>query len=199
MFGEDFAKGEVVEKAATAVTRVLHEAASTDMVLAVYRLGTEILKRIPTRLPHVVAPPWKSERNTYPVMVRASESHTRNGPVVRDIASGTILAKERQLRFRAMRPNGLPFPANDYDVHWRVVNTDKEATQRNQLRGGFYKSDSHGVRWESTRYRGAHWVEAFVIRRRTRTVIGKSDRFFVVIEGNGPCIMYCNIMPFMLQ
>lgn len=53
VFGEDFAKGEAVEKAATAVTRVLHETASTDMVSAVRQRGTEILKRISPRLPHV--------------------------------------------------------------------------------------------------------------------------------------------------
>jgi hypothetical protein len=182
VFGEDFAKGEVVEKAATAVARVLHETASTDMVLAVSRRGPGILNRISPRLPHVEASPWKMARNTYTVVVRASESNTRNGPAVRDIASGTIVAKRREIQFRALQANGLPFPSNEYVVHWRVVNTDTEAAQRNQLRGGFYRSDAPGVRWESTLYRGAHWVEAFVVLRRTRTVIGKSDRFFVVIE-----------------
>ena len=183
VFGEDFAKGEVVEKAVTAVAHVLSEMAATDdIVLAVSQVGTEILKRIPPRLPHVEAPPWKSASSTFPVVVRASESHTRNGPAVRDIASGTILAKERQIRFRALQANGLAFPANDYDVHWRVVNTGTEAIKSNGMRGGFYPSDSHGVRWERTLYRGAHWVEAFVVLRRTRRVIGKSERFFVVIE-----------------
>ena len=101
---------------------------------------------------------------------------------MRDITSGTILAKGREIKFRALQANGLPFPSNDYGVHWRVVNTDAEATKCNGLRGGFYPSHAHGVRWESTLYHGAHWVEAFVILRRTRTVIGKSDRFFVVVE-----------------
>lgn len=182
VFGEDFAKGEVVEKAATAVALVLHETASTDMVLAVSRLGPGILKRISPRLPHVEAPPWKAAHNTFTVVVRASESNTRNGPAVRDITSGIIVAKRREIKFRALQANGLPFPSNDYGVHWRVVNTDTEATKCNGLRGGFYPSHSHGVRWESTLYRGAHWVEAFVVLRRTRMVIGKSDRFFVVIE-----------------
>lgn len=182
VFGEDFAKGEVVEKAATAVALVLRETASTDMVLAVSLLGPGILKRISPRLPHVEAPPWKMAQNTYTVMVRASESHTRNGPAARDIASGTILAKRREIKFLAVQSSGLPFRSNDYDIRWRVVNTDTEAAKLNQLRGGFYTSDSHGVRWESTLYRGAHWVEAFVILRRTRVVIGKSDRFFVVVE-----------------
>ncbi len=182
VFGEDFAKGEVVEKAATAVALVLRESASTDMVSAVSRLGPAILNRISPRLPHVEAPPWRAAPNGLSVLVRATESNTRNSLPVGDIVSGTIIAKRREIRFRAMQANGLPFPSNDYDVRWRVVNTDSEATKCNQLRGGFYPSDSHGVRWESTLYRGAHWVEAFVVLRRTRTLIGKSDRFFVVVE-----------------
>ena len=60
----------------------------------------------------------------------------------------------------------MPFSAADYDVRWRVVNTDQEAAQARGLRGGFYKSDAPGARWESTAYHGAHWVEAFVIRKR---------------------------------
>ncbi|MGH8510224.1 MAG: nucleotide-binding domain-containing protein [Gammaproteobacteria bacterium] len=182
VFGEDFAKGEVVKKAAIAVALVLRETASTDMVLAVSRLGPGILKRISPHLPHVEAPPWKAARNTLTVVVRASESNTRNGSAVREIASGTIVAKKREIKFRAVQANGLSFPSKDYDVRWQVVNTDTEATKRNQLRGGFYPSDSHGIRWESTLYRGAHWVEAFVILRRIRALSGKSDRFFVVVE-----------------
>lgn len=77
VFGEDFAKGEVVEKAATAVALVLRETASTDMVSAVSRLGPGILNRISPRLPHVEAPPWKAAQNTLTVVVRASESNTR--------------------------------------------------------------------------------------------------------------------------
>lgn len=182
VFGEDFARGEVVEKAASAVAVVVRETASTDMVSAVSRLGPGILNRISPRLPHVEAPPWKAAQNTLTVVVRASESNTRNGSTVRSIASGTILAKRREIKFRAVQSSGLPFLSNDYDIRWRVVNTDTEAAKRNQLRGGFYPSDSHGARWESTLYRGAHWVEAFVILRRTRALTGKSDRFFVVVE-----------------
>ena len=75
----------------------------------------------------------------------------------------------------------MPFSTADYDVRWRVVNTDQEAAQARGLRGGFYKSDRPGARWESTAYHGAHWVEAFVIRKRDNICIGQSDRFFVVI------------------
>ena len=69
-----------------------------------------------------------------------------------------------------------------YKVHWRVVNTDKEAANAGNLRGEFNPSEPDGTRWERTLYRGAHWVEAFVIRTRDGACVGQSERFFVVIE-----------------
>jgi len=75
----------------------------------------------------------------------------------------------------------MPCAAAGYDVRWRVVNTDQEAARAGGLRGGFYKSDRPGARWESTAYHGAHLVEAFVIRKRDNVCVGQSDRFFVVI------------------
>jgi hypothetical protein len=67
-------------------------------------------------------------------------------------------------------------------VKWRVVNTDTAAAGAHALRGGFYDSDAPSQRWEKTEYRGAHWVEAFVIRKRDQTCVGQSERYFVVIE-----------------
>jgi hypothetical protein len=71
--------------------------------------------------------------------------------------------KDFGIRFEA-RTNA-PRP---YEVKWQVVNTGTEAAAAGggQLRGGF--DDGEGecglVRWESTRYRGTHWIEAFVIK-----------------------------------
>ena len=80
-----------------------------------------------------------------------------------------------------MTMTGLPFSSPEYDVRWRVVNTDKEAVDAGGLRGEFYPSDPAGSRWETTLYHGAHWVEAFVIRTRDKACIGQSERFFVAI------------------
>ncbi len=77
---------------------------------------------------------------------------------------------------------GTPFGARDFDIRWQVVNTDKAAGYAKALRGGFYKSDDAGRRWERTEYRGAHWIEAFVIRKRDKVCVGRSGRFFVIIE-----------------
>jgi hypothetical protein len=49
------------------------------------------------------------------------------------------------------------------------------------MRGEFYAGDGPGVRWERTRFRGVHWVEAFLVNRRNRRCVGRSGPFFVVI------------------
>jgi hypothetical protein len=73
------------------------------------------------------------------------------------------LPKEFAIRFEARTNAAAP-----YEVKWQVVNTGAEAAAAGaaQLRGGF--DDGEGqfgrVRWESTRYRGTHWTEAFVIK-----------------------------------
>jgi hypothetical protein len=81
-----------------------------------------------------------------------------------------------------MSPTGMPYSPSEYDVKWQVVNTDREAANANALRGGFYGSKPAGRRWERTLYRGVHWVQAFVVLKRSGRCIGRSDRFFVVIE-----------------
>jgi hypothetical protein len=85
--------------------------------------------------------------------------------------------------FEALAGNGVPFGSTrDYQVHWQVVNTDHDAYYAKALRGGFYPSDKPGRKWERTLYRGIHWVQAFVVRKRDGRCVGHSDRFFVVVE-----------------
>lgn len=55
--------------------------------------------------------------------------------------------------------------------------------------GGFEKSQEPKIRWELTGYRGVHWVEVFVINTRTNECMGKSDRFFVVVEEDQPGLL----------
>jgi hypothetical protein len=91
--------------------------------------------------------------------------------------------KDKHILFEAFTGNGMPLsPLREYQVQWQVVNTDHDAYYARQLRGGFYRSDKPGKRWERTEYRGIHWVEAFVIGKRDGKCVGHSDRFFVVIE-----------------
>lgn len=68
---------------------------------------------------------------------------------------------------------GLTFVAKTnaprpYEMRWQVVNTGAEAAAAGlrQLRGGFDDSQptNGDARREVTRYRGTHWIEAFVIK-----------------------------------
>ena len=51
-----------------------------------------------------------------------------------------------------------------YTVRWQVVNAGQEAVNAGQRRGEFYEDSDKHVRWETTAYRGTHWVEAFMIK-----------------------------------
>jgi hypothetical protein len=138
---------------------------------------------ISPKLPHVERLPWRFDRHNLSVTVRATEFRERQSPFPgRRFESGELVRKNRWIHFEAMQKNGFPFNPHDFEVKWQVVNTDKEAVEANALRGDFYSSDEPNIRWESTSYRGAHWVEAFVISRRTNTCWCRSSRFFVVVE-----------------
>jgi hypothetical protein len=117
-------------------------------------------------------------------VINASTHSVKDGPTLAQLTSGQVLAKDLNLRFEAISGNGVRYSTNAklYDVQWQVVNTDRVARSADGLRGGFYKSDAPGVRWEYTRYHGVHWIQAFIIRRRDNACVGSSDRFFVVIE-----------------
>jgi hypothetical protein len=93
--------------------------------------------------------------------------------------SGDILRKGRSLQFQAHLPTGLPA---DFEIKWRIVNTGEEAAKARALRGTFYGSERRFYRTESTAYTGVHWVEAFIINTRNRICVGRSERFFVVIQ-----------------
>jgi hypothetical protein len=50
------------------------------------------------------------------------------------------------------------------------------------LRGRFEDADDGTSRWETLQYRGIHMAEAFVVRRRDKTLVAQSEPFYVVIE-----------------
>jgi len=67
-----------------------------------------------------------------------------------------------------------------YSVKWQVVNTGQEAMNDRCPRGDFYDSEEPNVRWESTAYKGTHWVEAFIIKNGL--CVGRSGKVFVRIR-----------------
>ena len=196
IFGDEFAAGIAIDEARSvskAARDALYEAASTtaiaaydaanDLVALVKRLGSRALPPGFEHLPHMKQPIWRHATITLSgIQVRAelysSRGYGRIGPVV----SFDPLGAGRWLHFTAFNSAGLPFGTRDFEVQWRITNTDEAAAAHRQLRGGFENPDESNTRWERLQYRGVHMVEAFVLLRRTRELMGSSQPFKVVIE-----------------
>lgn len=186
VFGDEFAKAEVAEKAARvrpAVTAAFESASSvSDMVSAVIALGRRALPEYFTRLPHMERPKWRNAGSAPSnVRVKAYRADNERGPRQVEIQSLTPLRPGIWLEFSALNSAGLPF-SKEYSVQWRITNTDAAAHEAKCMRGQFYRSDTHGVRREYLQYHGVHMVEAFVIRKSDETVYGRSDVFYVVVN-----------------
>ena len=70
-----------------------------------------------------------------------------------------------------------------YTVKWQVTNTGDDAIKKNQLRGGFYSSDDseQDIRWETTDFRGTHWVKAFILNNEG-VCVAESPKLLVKIR-----------------
>ena len=92
--------------------------------------------------------------------------------------SNRAVPKKIALRFEVQ--TNVPAP---YEVKWQVVNTGEEARKDEGLRGDFYDGEesSGRVRWETTKYAGTHWVEAFIIKNSA--CVARSGRKLVRIRG----------------
>lgn len=182
VFGDKFAEGETVERATSLVARLAESIQrGQDLVAVVAVHGRAVLIRMPRMLPHVEPSPYRPANRQIPVRIIAHEKRTKGGISQRELQSGELIDPRSGIDFQAVQHNYLPFP-KDYLVRWQVVNTDKAAAADDGLRGGFYRSDTHGYRYEATKYRGVHWVQAFLVNKRTGMLDGVSDRFFVVIR-----------------
>lgn len=192
VFGDDFAKSVVLEKAARVSDEALILMENTalaklgikgDLVTLFSRYGRSVLPANFDRLPHKQRPPWRAlSRPLFQVNVVASRYNSRNGSLLNKVPSGARpLPKHNWLRFQALSPVGIPL-SGDFNIHWRVTNTDEEARRANCLRGGFETCNDAAARWEQLAYRGVHTVEAFIVRKRDRMLVAQSDPFYVVIE-----------------
>lgn len=186
VFGEKFAEGEAkraaeqVNEAATTGALVLGNHFQ-DLVEKVKALGAAAVPTKLRQLPHVRRPTWRKAPEQYAVRVAAELRTGEYGNTVRTIQSAEALQPGYWVRFKASGAHGMPFSA-DYKVQWRVTNTDKVASLAGALRGEFYPSDTGTSRSEGLEYRGVHFVEAFLIRKRDSHLVGQSDPFYVVIE-----------------
>lgn len=176
VLGDNFAKGVTLKEG----TRTLEPfyAFADGWIRALRDQGRQALNRFPLNQSHVAAPIWPVEERLT-VSITAGQSPFEKGEIERELRSGDIVPKHRWIRFAARCPTGVPA---DFQVWWRVANTGGQAAREGQLRGNFVRSTRSGIRWESTKYRGVHWVEAFLVNQRTNRCVGKSPPFFVVIE-----------------
>jgi len=108
---------------------------------------------------HRSTPRWHVQPTRYSAAIKAK--YRRNGFRPTAFQSNPpALPKGIDLEFEVETTVPKPFT-----VHWQVVNTGDEAYRAGQLRGDFYDSHKSGrSREESTKYRGMHWVEAFVVK-----------------------------------
>ncbi len=191
VFGDDFAKGVVLEKAAHVSDAAMILAERTaltapgfvgDLVTLFTRFGRRALPAEFDRLPHKQRPRWR-ELSTplFSIGVVATRHAGENGPQVADVPPGSgPLSKGQWLRFRVRAGGGI-LDNNEFEIHWRVTNTDREATVAGCLRGGFERADRQSSRWEHLGYRGVHSVEAFVVRKRDQVLAARSEPFYVVV------------------
>ncbi|ESY28247.1 nucleotidyltransferase [Mesorhizobium sp. C386A] len=191
VFGDKFAKNVDTEAAVSvskAAANIITESAGAladvagDLIALLKRYGGRVITPDFPHLPYMRQPKWRrSPGQGIAVNIKASLYQSKGYNRIRDVQSLELLPAGREIEFRAVTSTGLPFPT-DFDVQWRVTNTDEEARQRGQLRGGFESSDTHGQRWETLQYRGVHIAEAFVIRKQDRSLVGISKPFYVAIE-----------------
>ena len=187
VFGEDFASGEV-KRAAEAVNESSPLTAglggfARDLVELVRVIGVNGIPDSLQRLPHVRRPKWRRANDQITIRVGAKLKHSEHGHPVRQVASAEVLRPFNWLQFTAVSISGLPI-SSDYRVEWRITNTGTVASQAQSLRGEFYSSDTGAghSRTEHLHYRGVHFVEAFVVRKRDDALLGQSEPFYVVIE-----------------
>lgn len=130
----------------------------------------------PFDVPHKERPRWEM-RPRYWVNIKAYYFKGGFRPRLL-ISNDKPLPKHASLRFEEQ--TNAPRP---YDIYWQVVNTGKEASDANSLRGTFYECHIYKgkrVRNESTLYKGTHWIECFIVK--DGICVANSEEFVVNIE-----------------
>lgn len=186
VFGSDFGKSA---KSFTAKIEgyaeppiIVNRGRFRDAIDQLREAGGSMLSTVRTYVPWMKPTPWPMKIKQS-VVIRATAHMDRTGENrIGPLNSGDVVPAGIEIKLEAFTPTGVPYTSKEHDVKWQVTNTDREAWKLDALRGDFYPSKSRGVRWEKTEYRGIHWVQAFVISKRTGACIAQSERFFVPIE-----------------
>ncbi|MCD4670081.1 MAG: hypothetical protein K8S14_06515 [Actinomycetia bacterium] len=85
------------------------------------------------------------------------------------------LPKGRELKFSYQTDVPLP-----YKVFWQVVNTGSEALRDGDLRGDIFEEDDGQQHIESSKYKGRHWIECFIVKGEI--CVARSTPFIVNIQ-----------------
>jgi hypothetical protein len=195
VFGDEFASAVTVEKGAHVLKEArvyLHTSALTppgftgDLIDLLRRIGHKAIPPFFKTLPHKERPKWRrATQGTLSVSVVATLHSRKNGPWVRDLTGDDPpLPQGHWIQFQLRTSAGMPL-AVDYEIHWRITNTDEAAYLADGvrgLRGGFLKANAGTSHWEHLEYRGVHMAEAFVVRKRDRALVAESPTFYVPIE-----------------
>jgi hypothetical protein len=124
---------------------------------------------------HLAALKWPLELKSRCWVKGWVYSKIRNGKKLWQLTD-RALPKGIGLKFQAYTNTTPP-----YEIHWQVVNTGNEAKVAGDLRGQLVKDmDPQSVRWETTKYAGTHWVEAFVVKNGT--CVARSGRKYVRVR-----------------
>lgn len=144
-----------------------------------YQQPTSVFQRVARKffrfdVPHREQPRWRVQPTRYTATIKAR--YRRRGFRPTFFASNSPpLPKGADLDFEV--DTNVPKP---FTVYWQVVNTGDEAARAGQLRGTFYDSSASGrTRSESTKYKGTHWVEGFVVK--DGVCIARTGEFLVNI------------------
>ena len=151
VFGNDFARGVTLAKAAS-----MSEAASQD------------------EASHVAPVPWPVMQIAK-ISIKATLHESKNGTYLGSYRSdGPALQKGTWLHLVSEHSFG-----SSILIRWQIVNTGWAARVARCLRGGFDHT-AQDI-WEHTEYKGKHWVECFAVDKSKGVCIARSGRFFVNI------------------
>ncbi|GHU60730.1 nucleotidyltransferase [Spirochaetia bacterium] len=94
------------------------------------------------------------------------------------LANRVPLLAKKSLSFFIDKTN-VPCP---YEVKWKVLNRGEEAVRRNCIRGQILSDNGKKMRYETTNFRGDHFVECYIIKDG---VVVAKDKIDVPICSNG--------------
>lgn len=125
---------------------------------------------------HRETPPWQMSCRKPRLFVVADVTYP-DGRRERIAENGHIIPKHCKIDYKIIRSPAF----STATAKWQVVNTGDEAQDAGQLRGGFEDSNlPKGGRFESTAYKGRHYVQCFLVRNNR--CIAFSKEFFINVE-----------------